>query len=65
MQFQKRQNNGKKRPIKEVYPTKFIDAIHFNVKQENVIVKKAAYVILSVNADGFKEVLGIWIGENE
>lgn len=54
-----------KRPLKEVYPIVFIDAIHFNVKQENVIVKKAAYVMLGVNADGFKEVLGIWIEENE
>lgn len=54
-----------KRPLKEVYPIVFIDAIHFNVKQENIIVKKAAYVMLGVNADGFKEVLGIWIGENE
>ena len=54
-----------KRPLKEVYPIVFIDAIHFNVRQENVIVKKAAYVMLGVNADGFKEVLGIWIGENE
>ena len=48
-----------KRPLKEVYPIVFIDAIHFNVKQENIIVKKAAYVMLGVNADGFKEVLGI------
>lgn len=54
-----------KRPLKEVYPIVFIDAIHFNVKQENVIVKKATYVMLGVNADGFKEVLGIWIEENE
>ena len=54
-----------KRPLKEVYPIVFIDAVHFNVKQENVIVKKAAYVILGVTTEGFKEVLGIWIGENE
>ena len=54
-----------KRPLKEVYPIVFIDAVHFNVKEENAIVKKAAYVILGVNTDGFKEVLGIWIGENE
>ncbi len=54
-----------KRPLKEVYPIIFIDAVHFNVKQENVIVKKAAYVILGVTTEGFKEVLGIWIGENE
>lgn len=54
-----------KRPLKGTYPIVFIDAIHFNVKQDNVIVKKAAYVILGVTCDGFKEVLGIWIGENE
>lgn len=36
----------KKRPLKEVYPIVFIDAIHFNVKQENIIVKKASYVVL-------------------
>ena len=47
-------------PLKEVYTI-----IYFNVKQENVIVKKAAYVILGVTTEGFKEVLGIWIGENE
>ena len=33
-----------KRPLKEVYSIIFIDAVHFNVKQENIIVKKAAYV---------------------
>lgn len=54
-----------KRPSKEVYPIVFIDAVHFNVKQKNVIVKKAAYVILGVTTEGFKEVLGIWIRENE
>lgn len=54
-----------KRPLKEGYPIVFIDAVHFNVKQENVIVKKVAYVILGVTTEGFKEVLGIWIGENE
>lgn len=54
-----------KRPLKEIYPIVFIDAVHFNVKQDNAIVKKAAYVILGVTCDGFKEVLGICIGENE
>ena len=54
-----------KRPLKEIYPIVFIDAVHFNVKQDNVIVKKDAHVILGVTCDGFKEVLGIWVGENE
>ncbi len=54
-----------KRPLREIYPIVFIDAVHFNVKEENVVVKKAAYVILGINSEGFKEVIGIWIGENE
>jgi len=53
------------RPLQSVYPIIFIDAVHFNVKEDNRIIKKAAYIILGVTCDGFKEVLGIWIGENE
>jgi transposase-like protein len=53
------------RPLQKVYPIVFIDAIHFNVKEENRIVKKAAYIVLGVDGDGMKDVLGIWIGENE
>lgn len=53
------------RPLKSVYPIVFIDAVHFNVKEDNRIIKKAAYIIFGVDNDGFKEVLGIWIGENE
>lgn len=53
------------RPLQEVYPIMFIDAIHFNVKEENRIVKKAAYIVLGVSLEGSKEVLGIWVGENE
>lgn len=53
------------RPLHKVYPIVFIDAIHFNVKEDNRIIKKAAYIILGVDTDGFKDVLGIWIGENE
>ena len=53
------------RPLDEVYPFVFIDAVHFNVREDNRIVKKAAYIVLGINCEGFKEVLGIWIGENE
>ena len=52
------------RPLDDVYPFVFIDAVHFSVR-DNHIVKKAAYIVLGVNSEGFKEVLGIWIGENE
>ena len=53
------------RPLDDVYPFIFIDAVHFSVREDNHIVKKAAYVVLGINSEGFKEILGIWIGENE
>ena len=53
------------RPLSEVYPVLFIDAIHYSVRDNGVIRKLAAYVILGINLDGKKEVLTIEIGENE
>lgn len=53
------------RPLNSVYPLVFIDCVHFNVKNENMVAKKAAYVVLGVNEDGYKEILGIYVGENE
>lgn len=53
------------RPLSEVYPIVFIDAVHFSVRENNVIRKLAAYVILGINQEGKKEVLTIQIGENE
>jgi len=53
------------RPLDSVYPIIFIDAVHFSVREENRVVKKAAYIVLGINKDGYKEIIGIWIGENE
>lgn len=53
------------RPLDSVYPIIFIDAIHFSVREDHRVVKKAAYIVLGVNKEGYKEVLGIWVGENE
>ncbi len=53
------------RPLDRVYPIIFLDAIHFKVRKENRIINKAAYSVLAVNMDGHKDILGIWIGENE
>lgn len=53
------------RPLNTIYPIVFIDCVHFNVKTDNMVVKRAAYVVLGINEDGYKEILGIWIGENE
>lgn len=54
-----------RRPLSAVYPVVFIDAIVFNVKDNNVIKKQAAYVILGISEEGRKEVLTITIGETE
>ena len=43
----------------------YIDAIHYSVRDNGVIRKLAAYVILGINQDGYKEVLTIEVGENE
>ncbi len=53
------------RPLEEVYPIVFIDAVHFSVRDENRVVKKAAYIVLGIDKEGYKNILGIWIGENE
>jgi len=53
------------RPLHGIYAVVFMDAIHFNVKQDGMITKKAAYMSIGIDLDGKKDVLGIWIGENE
>ena len=53
------------RPLSEVYPVLYIDAIHYSVRDNGVIRKLAAYVILGINPEGRKEVLTIEVGENE
>ncbi len=54
-----------KRPLSSIYPIVFIDAVHFSVRDNNVIRKLAAYIILGINDSGHKEVLSIQVGENE
>lgn len=53
------------RPLDEVYPIVFTDAIHFSVRDNGQIKKLAVYVILAVNLEGKKQVLSIHIGKNE
>ena len=53
------------RPLESIYPFVFMDAIHYKVRDDNRIVNRAAYVVLGINIEGNKDILGIWIGENE
>ena len=53
------------RPLEPVYAVVFLDAIHYNVRQDGRIVKKAVYIALGLDLDGKRAVLGMWVGENE
>lgn len=53
------------RPLQGVYAIVFLDAIHYKVRYEGLIQNKAAYMVIGVDLDGNKDVLGIWIGESE
>ena len=53
------------RPLESVYAVVFLDAIHYHVRSEGQIIKKAVYIAIGVNIDGKKDVLGMWVGENE
>lgn len=58
-------HDWQQRPLDEVYPIVFIDAVHFSVRDNHIVKKLAAYIVLGISADGKKEVLSIQIGENE
>lgn len=53
------------RPLSEIYPIVFFDAIHYKVRQEGKVVSKAAYTCLAIDIEGQKDMLGIWVGESE
>ena len=58
-------NEWQNRPLESVYPFVFMDAIHYKVKENHQYITKAAYVVLGINMEGGKDILGIWIGEHE
>ena len=53
------------RPLDPVYPIVFMDAIHFKIGKDNRIVNEVAYSVPGIDVSGHKDILGIWIGENE
>ena len=53
------------RPLENVYAVMFMDAIHYHVRSEGQVVKKAVYVAIGIDLNGRKDVLGMWVGENE
>ena len=53
------------RPLENVYPIVWLDAIHYKIKENGKVCSKAVYTILGVNIEGRKEVLGLYISESE
>ena len=53
------------RPLQSVYAMVILDAIHYNVRDNGIVTKKAAYVAIGTDLEGKKDVLGIWLGANE
>jgi putative transposase len=55
----------KERPLESVYSFVFMDAIHYKMRDDGHIINRACYVVMGVTTDGNKDILGMWIGENE
>jgi len=53
------------RPLDEIYPIIFLDAMHFKCSENNTVVSKAFYTVLGVNQEGRKDVLGLYLSESE
>ena len=53
------------RPLEAIYPVIYMDCIVVKIRQDKQIINKAIYLVLGINMDGHKELLGMWISENE
>lgn len=53
------------RPLEAVYPFVFMDAIHYKVREEGRVITKAVYCIIGVNQEGYRDLLGLYIGSAE
>ena len=53
------------RPLKPVYPIVYLDGLNVRIKQNGTYQMKCAHIVMGVDIDGFKDILGIWIGESE
>ena len=53
------------RPLELIYPIVYVDGIRFKVREESMYIEKSVYIIIGININGFKEILGFWIAESE
>ncbi len=53
------------RPLDELYPIVYLDCIVVKIRQDKQVINKSVYLALGVNLEGHKELLGLWLSENE
>jgi len=53
------------RPLDAIYPIVYLDCILVKIRQDKQVINKAIYLALGVNMEGHKELLGMWLAENE
>jgi putative transposase len=53
------------RPLESVYVAIFFDAIHYKVRENGKVICKASYTAMGITVEGKRDIIGIWIGENE
>jgi putative transposase len=53
------------RPLDAVYPIVYLDCIVLKIRQDKRVINKAIYLVLGINIEGHKELLGMWVPENE
>jgi len=53
------------RALENVYAMVMLDAIHYKVREDGIVIKKAVYIAIGTDLEGKKDVLGIWVGANE
>jgi transposase-like protein len=58
-------NTWQARPLDAVYPILYLDCIVIKCHQDKRVINKAIYIALAINCEGLKEILGLWISENE
>jgi transposase-like protein len=53
------------RPLDDIYPVLFMDAIHYKIRQDGKVISKAAYTCMGITLEGTVDVLGLWLAETE
>ena len=53
------------RPLDAVYPIGYMDCIVLKIRQDKRVINKAIYLVLGINIEGHKELLGLWMSDNE